>query len=304
MHYSRTDVKAMGVLAVLLASVAAGVYCWMRCTRDPVLELSQEKVDAIFAMDAEARRDSLFDAAVHREGLDPEARLFRFDPNHADSATLRRLGLSARQVRNMMAYRRKGGRWRSPDDFARLYGLSHEDFERLRSYISIAPEDRWRDGHASRREPDYYGTPLPDKPDYERVDKLKEGDQVDVNVADTAELKRVPGIGSFYARKIVAYRDSMGGFVHARQVGEVKGLPAGVSRWFRVGEHFEARKLHINHASFKKLVHHPYISYEQTKAIVNHIRRYGPIRSWRDLRLYDEFSEEDFRRLTPYVSFD
>ena len=123
-------------------------------------------------------------------------------------------------------------------------------------------------------------------------------------MADTTLLKKIPGIGSYNARKIVKYRESMGGFVSVRQIEEIEGLPAGLSRWFENDSHeTKVRKLRINKASFKELVRHPYLDYEQTKAIVNHIRKYGPIRSWQELRLYKEFSDKDFERLTPYVDF-
>lgn len=229
--------------------------------------------------------------------------LFPFDPNHADSATLLRIGFSPWQVRNMLKYRRHRGRWRSPDDLRRLYGLSEQDFKRLRPYIRIAAADR-RQPYVSFNQDDYYATPKGDVPHYEKQEKLSEGETISLTTADTTMLKQVPGIGSYYARKIVAYRERLGGFVNIAQLADVEGLPAGVSRWFVVDEHTSVKKLRINHATFKELVRHPYISYEQTKVIVNHVRQYGPIHSWRDLRLYKEFTDVDFERLTPYVQFN
>lgn len=228
--------------------------------------------------------------------------LFPFDPNRADSATLLRLGLSEWQVANMLKYRRKGGRWRSALDLARLYGLSAADFKRLRPFIRIAPSDR-RKEYAERDEwvDNYGGTAVPD---YERVEKYADGTLVGLNTADTTELKRIPGIGRYYARKIVAYRERLGGFVSVRQVNEIEGLPPGISRWFVLGDSVKIRKIRINRDSFKTLVRHPYLSYEQTKAIVNYVRQYGRITSWRALSLYEEFTEDDFLRLTPYVSFE
>ena len=49
---------------------------------------------------------------------------------------------------------------------------------------------------------------------------------------------------------------------------------------------------------------HPYLSYEQTRAIVNHVRKYGPIRQLGELRAYDLFTEADLQRLAPYLSFE
>ena len=76
-----------------------------------------------------------------RGGSSPSARLFAFDPNRADSLTLLKLGLESWQVGNIMKYRRKGGRWRSPEHFSRLYGLSRSEYERLRPYLRIAAAD-------------------------------------------------------------------------------------------------------------------------------------------------------------------
>lgn len=229
-------------------------------------------------------------------------KLFPFDPNHADSATLRKLGLSEWQTFNMMKYRRRGGRWRSPDDFKRLYGLSQADFERIRPYIRIAESDKRKPFVAFNERP--YGQPVGEKPSYEKQEKLSEGTTVDINSADTTLLKKIPGIGSYYARKIVNYRERLGGFISVTQIGEIEGLPAGASRWFTVEERTNVKKLRINHAGFKELVRHPYLSYEQTKAIANHIRQYGPIHSLQELRLYHEFTTADLQRIAPYLRFD
>lgn len=228
--------------------------------------------------------------------------LFPFDPNHDDSLTLSQLGLRPWQIHNMMRYREAGGTWRSSDDFKRLYGLSEHDYARLRPFIRIAPADRKRAYVPYERED--YGVPRGETPQYEHVEKYEEGVRVAANSADTTELKHIPGIGSYYARKIVNYREQLGGFVKAGQIDEIEGLPAGASRWFVVEENPHVEKIRINHASFKQIVRHPYMNYEQTKAVVNHIRSYGPLQGWRDLRLYKEFSEDDFLRLAPYFSFE
>lgn len=126
---------------------------------------------------------------------------------------------------------------------------------------------------------------------------------IDLNACDTAQLKAVPGIGSYYAGKICRYRERLGGFLSVEQIKEVEGLPPGVERWFSVGSQPTVRKLRVNRASFKELVHHPYVSAEQAKAIRNYVHHYGRIDSWRDLKFLDEFTEADVRRLAPYVAF-
>jgi DNA uptake protein ComE-like DNA-binding protein len=251
--------------------------------------------------DSLSRFQGRLQAAKVKRGTETEAELFPFDPNHADSLTLRRLGLAAWQVGNMMKYRAKGGVWRSAEDLRRLYGLTERQYARLRPYVRIAPQDR----PAPRAEYTHpYGTPRPEKPEYAKVEKYPEGTILPLNAADTTELQRIPGIGSYYARKICGYRERLGGFVSLSQLDEVEGLPAGVSRWFTLDGGGSVRRIQVNRADFKTLVRHPYLDYEQTKAICNHIRHYGKLRGWSDLRLYTCFTEKDFRRLAPYFVFD
>ncbi len=66
--------------------------------------------------------------------------LFTFNPNTVDSATLTQLGLSPWAASNVMKYRAKGGKFRKPDDFKKIYGLSPEKFEELKPYITITDQ--------------------------------------------------------------------------------------------------------------------------------------------------------------------
>ncbi len=63
--------------------------------------------------------------------------LFYFDPNTADSAQFARLGILPRQIHNIYKYRAKGGRFRKPSDFSRIYGLSEKKYKELEPYIRI-----------------------------------------------------------------------------------------------------------------------------------------------------------------------
>lgn len=302
----KEDARVLVFLS-LLSVVAFAFVCYLMpmCSRDGGDgELKVNELKELQGVQSGFEEDSVRDSQYWEAHL--AEKLFVFDPNHADSLTLRKIGLSGWQIRNMMRYRQKGGKWRSPDDFARLYGLEEADFRRLRPYIHIAEADR-RSRYVPFEKYESYkdGTPMPEQPQYEHKDRLQEGEVLSVNTADTTQLKRLPGIGSYYAKKIVNYRERMGGFVSVRQIEEIEGLPAGISRWFVLdGDENAVKKIRINKATFSQLVRHPYLSYDQVKDIVNHIRQYGPLKSWRDLRLYKEFTDKDFARLAPYFSFD
>lgn len=301
----RSSHKGLCLIALLIAVSALIRVGISHFSDEKPFALQKENADSLEAFESQAEEASASPSKQGSQRIAPQGPLFAFDPNHADSATLRRVGFTDRQVRNLMAYRRKGGIWHSPDDLSRLYGLHPEDFQKLRPYIRIAQADRRQEYDRDWEKSPYpYGTPKGEKPALtERTEKLAEGTVINLNQADTTLLKMIPGIGSYYAGKIVKYRERLGGFISTHQLTDIEGLPAGIARWFEVTPDAHPVQTHINRADFKTLVRHPYLSYEQTKVIKNHIRQYGPIRSWHDLRLYKEFTDADFQRLSPYFDF-
>ncbi|MBQ9204365.1 MAG: helix-hairpin-helix domain-containing protein [Prevotella sp.] len=223
------------------------------------------------------------------------AALFPFDPNTADSTQLLRLGLQPWQVRNIYRYRARGGVYRRKEDFARLYGLTVKDYRRLEPYIRISS--------------DYLpaSTLIADAPSQERDTvrypvKIQETEKVVLNTADTAQLKKVPGIGSYYAREIVRYGQWLGGYVSVDQLDEIDHFPAAAKRYLVV-ENPTPQRLNVNQLSLQQLRRHPYINYHQAKTIVDYRRLHGPLHSLHDLRLSRDFPPEAIERLQPYVTF-
>ena len=141
------------------------------------------------------------------------------------------------------------------------------------------------------------------KKEYVKAFKYPEGTLVDVNSADTTELKKIPGIGSGIAGGIVRYRERLGGFYALSQLEEVKHVTPELLKWFKL-ENDSTRKLEINKASLDKLRAHPYLTFYQAKVIVEHRRKKGQIKSLSQLALYEEFTEKDLERLSAYISFD
>ena len=133
--------------------------------------------------------------------------------------------------------------------------------------------------------------------------KIREGETVGLNVLDTAMLQRVPGIGSYYARRIVAYGQRLGGYVSVEQLNEIDDLPADVKKYVRVTGEAHVRQLAINHLSLNELRRHPYINYYQARAIVDYRRQHGTITDLQQLSLLPDFSPEAIARLRPYVSY-
>lgn len=237
------------------------------------------------------------------------AELFPFDPNTADSTQLLRLGLSPWMVRNIYRYRASGGVYRTPKDFARLYGLTVKQYRTLEPYIRIGDDYRPaseiyggdNSPYAVGENPSHeYGETSPhDTLKYPR--KLRPGETVPLNGSDTTQLKRVPGIGSGYALAIVRRRERLGGFYSERQLLEIDGLPEQAVRYVRVDG--SVARININKLSFSRLRQHPYINYYQARDIVDYRHLRGDIKSLSDLRLLKSFTAADIERLSHYVEF-
>ena len=141
------------------------------------------------------------------------------------------------------------------------------------------------------------------KKEYVKAFKYPEGALVNVNLADTVELKKIPGIGSGIAGNIVRYRERLGGFYALSQLEEVKHVTPELLKWFKL-ENDSIRKMEINKMSLDKLRAHPYLNFYQAKVIIEHRRKKGQIKSLSQLALYEEFTEKDLERLSAYISFD
>ena len=109
---------------------------------------------------------------------------------------------------------------------------------------------------------------------------------LDINTADSTVLIDLPQIGQVMASRIHRYRNRLGGFVSMTQLFEVKGMDQDrfeTIKPYIVLEHSEITKININQDEFKTLLRHPYLEYEQVKAIVNHREKKGFINNWEQL---------------------
>ena len=254
-----------------------------------------------------------------------KAELFPFDPNTADSTQLLRLGLQSWQVRNIYKYRAAGGIYRQKTDFARLYGLTVKQYRELEPYIRISDdylpastllkqERRTSQGSFSQNRGNWTRNQRDRSRDFVRQNlgpvpsiphnspKLRPGETIVLNTADTTALKTIPGIGPYYARKIVQYGQRLGGYVNVDQLDEIEDFPSEAKSFLVVCD-AHPQKLNLNKLSLNELKRHPYINYFMARAITDYRRLHGPLHSLNDLRLSRDFPQEVIERLEPYVEF-
>ena len=316
--FTASDRRAMTVLAVVAVLAVLAIAFWGTAPQhdaqsNPVANTHDSVpglVEGTFSTQHSASSASQ-PTSVHNT-LNPAP----FDPNEVDSATLVSFGLSPKKVHTFMRYRGAGAVFRKPGDIARCYSFSAEDVERMLPFVRIAEcyssesresrESRYsrnsresRESRESRYSMEDRGSGVP------RVysNKFTSLTKVNINTADTALLRRIPGVGEGIASMILNLRQKLGGFTSVSQLSQIQYVSPEMMEWFEVGENDSIRCIHINTASFKTLVSHPYISSDQTKQILNYIRLYGPIENLATLRSTNIFTADELERLSPYLEF-
>ncbi len=285
------------IILVCLIAIAAFLIGKKVGSKEDYTEVVPEDTVAFQSNWGRGERHSASRAHIYYNVEEKKAERFAFDPNTADSTQLLRLGLRPFIVRNIYKYRAKGGRFRKPEDFARMYGLGKEEYKSLEPYIKISSD--YQPASSLISETEKSGLP---KDSLRYPVKLSVGEHIALNTADTTTLKRVPGIGSGYARAIVNYRNRLGGYVDVNQLLEIKGIPPEALQYIVLGNS-EVKKLDVNHLSLNQLKQHPYLNFYQARALVESRRLHGPLRSAADLRLISDFTEADIKRLIPYLQF-
>jgi DNA uptake protein ComE-like DNA-binding protein len=237
-----------------------------------------------------------------------EIRMQMFDPNTADSSTLVHLGLKKWQASNMLKYRAKGGRYRRAKDMKKIYGMTDSMYMALLPYIQIdtVAVDHYRDSLRQRERDSVKVDSMP------RYVSQKRDTILNLRTADTTELKMIRGIGSYRARQIVRYREQLGGFAHVDQLCEIKALQPLLTDSIQADSllaHFWLdsviiNPLRVNSAGVEKLQRHPYLSFEQAKAIYELRRKKIHLDSITQLKKVDCFTEQELKRLTPYLNFE
>ena len=127
--------------------------------------------------------------------------------------------------------------------------------------------------------------------------------QININRADSAQLLPLPGIGPVFAGRIIKYRDLLGGFVRMEQLGEVYGLNQETLEMIKDHIHIDTssiRKLHMDSASFRELLRHPYLDLEEVKALVAYRNFKQDISTLEELRANAILEDSTIQRVAPY----
>lgn len=130
---------------------------------------------------------------------------------------------------------------------------------------------------------------------------------VNINRADSVQLLPLPGIGPVFAGRIIKYRNLLGGFVSVDQLGEVYGIPMETLYNIRdmvLIDSSAVRKIKIDSASFRELLRHPYLEFEDVKSLVNYREFTGCISSLLEIEENFIWPDSVLNRIRPYLEFN
>lgn len=230
----------------------------------------------------------------HKKSPTPTIR-FSFDPNSLSEDSFSLLGLPKYVGANIEKYRAKGGKFRTPYDLKRIYGIEkyYNNISDLISIKKINAPIHIRKTVEKITEKTY----LLKEPDSRRV--------IELNTADSIDLLELKGIGPFYAKTILEMRQKLGGFANAKQLTEAYGVPDTIlqtidPKWIKI-DLTKIRKINLNTADFITLVKHPYLNKNQTNAILAYRRAHGGFKSAEDLKKIHLISNEDYAKLRWYL---
>lgn len=267
------------------------------------------------------------------EDAKPAPQRFRFNPNTITLDSLQLLGFTQRQAQTILNYRSKGGKFRRREDFARMYTVDSAMYASLEGYIFIPDKDSVAGKNSPVRKKGAPGTgnasagkmvskegaPGSGNSTAGRMVQEKGnngagmngggktgaiyGGKVErnryvcnLNTADSAALVELYGIGGHFARKILEYRERLGGsFVDKRQLMEIDGF--GRERYERIEGYVivdgrDVKGFSLLGADSRALERHPYIGPYAARGILTYIRIRGKGAFADELQLLEELVKE------------
>ena len=207
-----------------------------------------------------------------------------FDPNLYQKEDWIKLGLSERQSDVVVNFAKRG--LYSNDDVQKIFVIPTELFELIKDSLFYPKKESFSK-----------------KNDWEK--KEKQVISVDLNLASQSDLESIPGIGPYFASKIIEYRTKLGGFVGKEQLIEVWNFDGekyeGIKE-FIVLNNLEISKININTATWEQLRNHPYISSPVANSIVKMRGQTPGYKEIDDIKRSKLIDEELFYKLKPYLT--
>ncbi len=215
--------------------------------------------------------------------------LYPFNPNYITDFKGYQLGMTVEEIDNLLNFRKTGQFVNSASEFQKVTKVSDSLLEQISPYFKF---------------PDWVS--ISKNTDIAVNKKTMNIVVRDLNAATKNDLIKINGIGEKLAIRIISYRKLLGGFTFNDQLYEVyyldKDVADRVLTTFKVMEKPSIQRININEASFKEILHLPYIDYDLTKKIFEYRDEFGGFKNIEDLKKIDSFPLNKFDRIALYLN--
>ena len=216
-----------------------------------------------------------------------------FDPNTIDKETWEAMGVKEHVAQRIIKYVHRGGVFLNKEDILKIYDFPEDIYKAIYPYIHLPTKN-------AEEEMAY-------RSGMRKSKSLKQIKPFEINTASIRQLTQVKGIGKISAKRIVDFRDQLGGFYRKAQFDEVYRLSSRASKSLKEYTTLDSaliKPIQINKATSVQLSQHPYIDIALAKAIINHRQRYGIYRHFSDLySIHNLDTTILLERLRTYIAF-
>jgi competence protein ComEA len=212
-------------------------------------------------------------------------KLFKFNPHTASDDELKQLGFTDKNISTLRKYVSKGGKFKKPEDLLNMYGLNKKLVEQLIPYVQLDVQTN-------------------NYPADSTVKKKQSRAPVELNSADTTQLIALYRIGPSLAKRIVEYRNKLGGFLSLNQLTEIYGFDEDILYDLDGKVYVDASKAKIhdvNTVTLEELKTHPYFKYKLSNAIVNYRQQHGNYKDLTELKRIVLINDSIYQNITRYL---
>lgn len=206
----------------------------------------------------------------------------KFDPNDYTLKDWMQIGLSEKQSEVVLKFSERG--IRSAEDLEKIFVFPEQLFKLIEDSLVFVERGSNRTIEVKKEERNI---------------------SVDINKSSQEELENIPGIGPFFAKKIIEHRKELGGYVQKVQLLEIWKFDEEklqeIDRYI-ILEQFDVRKININQASIEEFKAHPYISYSLANSFVKYREQNGEFVNLEDCKRMKLINEELYKKLQPYLT--
>lgn len=214
----------------------------------------------------------------------PNLKPFEFDPNTVSSEDLQRMHMREKLINSIINYRDKGGKFYNKTDLQKIYTISDQEYTILEPFIVIEKD-------TFQIEP--------------KSIQLSDTFLVEINTADSLDLQQLKGIGPAFAKRIIKYKNLLGGYNNKDQLLEVYGMDN--NRFDGIKDHVIINdslitKININLASIKEMTKHPYIEFYVAKSIITYRNENGIYKDLEEIKNARLIYKELYQKIIPYLT--